>query len=465
MFNEHDLTQQIQTLNNEYKSKCKELLTNIEDKETELSQLQTKKNTQTTEDLKQRLKYKRLLNLKNIFTDIDNHIEINPNKKIYYQYIYNKYAKTTQENGKIILFNQINVNKIDKKRQTISDYTRKITIIYDLNTDKFTVNIYRIKNYEVNLEYESLMETIKQGTIKQGTTARNADEPNSFIIDIPEQTSNFPLMTREEKENTYLANFNVSEFCTNIKVIFSQLKRSESEFTGKIKTIDEIIRQFVSNNLDYIDTNNKYINTNDTILSMEHPFNNITINGPSWTYLSINRFFKADSFLNYNTLFTVPSPVQYYIKKLIAQTLFSDLPSDFKYQPDKKVEILKDYDSKKVKALIDKPDYIFNQRFDQDELIFTGKVNGGDKTIKAILISSYSDKDQLYIVDHELNVYTLEGSAEFVAAAQVEPPAGGKRSRRKRRKISKKKKIKTRIKKKSSRIKKKTRKRVETRKR
>ena len=82
-------------------------------------------------------------------------------------------------------------------------------------------------------------------------------------------------MTREEKENTYLANFNVSEFCTNIKVIFSQLKRSESEFTGKIKTIDEIIRQFVSNNLDYIDTNNKYINTNDTILSMEHPFNNI----------------------------------------------------------------------------------------------------------------------------------------------------------------------------------------------
>ena len=135
MFNEHDLTQQIQTLNNEYKSKCKELLTNIEDKETELSQLQTKKNTQTTEDLKQRLKYKRLLNLKNIFTDIDNHIEINPNKKIYYQYIYNKYAKTTQENGKIILFNQINVNKIDKKRQTISDYTRKITIIYDLNTD------------------------------------------------------------------------------------------------------------------------------------------------------------------------------------------------------------------------------------------------------------------------------------------------------------------------------------------
>jgi len=35
MFNEHDLTQQIQTLNNEYKSKCKELLTNIEDKETE----------------------------------------------------------------------------------------------------------------------------------------------------------------------------------------------------------------------------------------------------------------------------------------------------------------------------------------------------------------------------------------------------------------------------------------------
>ena len=35
------------------------------------------------------------------------------------------------------------------------------------------------------------METIKQGTIKQGTTARNADEPNSFIIDIPEQTSNF----------------------------------------------------------------------------------------------------------------------------------------------------------------------------------------------------------------------------------------------------------------------------------
>ena len=109
------------------------------------------------------------------------------------------------------------------------------------------------------------------------------------------------------------------------------------------------------------------------------------------------------------------------------------------------MEILKDYDSKKVKALIDKPDYIFNQRFDQDELIFTGKVNGGDKTIKAILISSYSDKDQLYIVDHELNVYTLEGSAEFVAAAQVEPPAGGKRSRRKRRKISKKKKIKTRI--------------------
>ena len=468
MFNEHYLTQQIETLNDEYESKCKELLTNIEDKETELSQLQTKKNTQKTEDLKQRLKYKRLLNLKNIFTDIDNHIEINPNKKIYYQYIYNKYAKTTQENGKIILFNQININKIDKKRQTISDYTRKITIIYDLNTDKFTVNIYRIKNYEVILEYESLMETIEQGTIEQGTPARKADEPNSFIIDIPEQTSIFPLMTREEKENTYLANFNVSEFCTNIKVIFSQLKRSESEFTGKIKTIDEIIRQFVLNNLDYIDTNNKYINTNATILSMEHPFNNITINGLSWTSLSINRFFKADSFLNYNTLFTVPSPVQYYIKKLIAQTLFSDLPSDFKYPSDKKNNrlMIEDYTKEKVKQLIAKSDYRFNQRFNQDELIFTGTVNGNQHdSIDAILISSYSNKDELYIVDHDLTVYTLVDSAKFVAAvaasaaAPVKPVKGGKRSRRKRRKISKMKKINTRIKKK------KTRKRVKTHKR
>ena len=50
-------------------------------------------------------------------------------------------------------------------------------------------------------------------------------------------------------------------------------------------------------------------------------------------------------------------------------------------------------------------------------------------------------------------------AAAVAAVAAAEPPAGGKRSRRKRRKISKKKKIKTRIKKK------KTRKRVKTHKR
>ena len=466
---ENDLTDQIHTLNNEYKSKCQELSTKIVDKKTQLSQLQTKNKTQTSEDQKRRSKVKRLLNLKNLdFKNIDN-----PK----YRNVYNQYGITTPTNGEIILFIQIDVNKIDKEWQTISDYTRKITITYNLNTKKFTVNIYRINNNKVISEYESLMETIEQGT--------NA---HSFIINIPEQTSINPLMRHKAKKNTYYTDsINVSEFCSNIKTIFTKLKsrETETELKDKIKTIDDIIINFVKNNRHYIHENKKYINTNDTTYNIDHPFNNIIFNRVTWTHLSINRFFREESFYNYNKLLTVPSPVQYYIKKLIAQTLFSDLPSEFKYQEDKKKR-LTDYNKATVGKLIDKPDYEFDQRFGQDELIFSGKVNDTDVTIKAILISSYSNKDELYIVDHDLNVYTLEGSAEFVAppaagppaeaaepaeaavaavaapvspvepevaasaaeaavsAAPAEPPGGGKRSRRKRRKISKKKRIKTR---------------------
>ena len=84
-----------------------------------------------------------------------------------------------------------------------------------------------------------------------------------------------------------------------------------------------------------------------------------------------------------------------------------------------------------------------------------------------ILISNSDTEDTLN------SMLRKELAAELAAEPQakaVGPPAGGKRSRRKRRKISKKKKIKTRISKKKKKIKtrikkKKTKKRVETHKR
>lgn len=467
-----NLEKEISELEKRFDNECSSISSEIYDKKSTLRGLQTKKEKEKTDDLKRRSKVKRLLNLKNIdFENIDMPI---------YRDVYNQYGITTPRKDHIILFNQIDVNKVNKKTQTISNKIRKITIVYNLNTDIFTVYIHRMKNYNVILEYQSLMETIEQGI-----TRRDTDKPNSFIINISEQTSNIPLMTHEEKENTYYTDqFNVSKFCSNIKGIFTRLKNRETEFKGKISTIDEIIKNFVTNNQEYINKNEKYINTNDTDYLIQDSFNNILIKEVSWVHITINRFFDKGAFDNYDILLTVPSPVQYYIKMMIAQTLFSDLPSNFNYKDkEDKKKRLTDYDSNQVKQLIAKPDYSFDQRFDQRELIFTGKVNDGQESekIDAILISSYQDNDELYIVDHKLNVYTLVDSEKLLEAvtaeAVAEPvaePAGGKRSRRKRRKISKKKKIKTRIrkiktinkkKKIKTRIKKKTRKRVETHKR
>lgn len=392
---------------------------------------------QEQKNILERSKKKRILYLENFKVD-------DP----LYAPFYTEYCK----NSRIIpLFSEpFTVDKYNKdgnvkKTGIRSDIivTRNINIFYNQYDNKFEVKYYR--------------------SDKLGNFKLNKDKYIKSINEIISDTG----------DNTYVFKFNNKTYghnTNNVVEVSNKIKELLQYFTDNLETFKISISNF-DNHIKYFIENNKSIKSKKFLseVTFDIKYNGLVYNPhgspdtkeDSLKDESLSNFFTVykhktiTHFHNYDTLSeTFPIPIEYYIKMRIAQTLFSDLPSNFKYDDDDKKKRLTDYDKEKekVKKLIVNP----KNTLIQDELIFTGKVNDSVKieTINAILISSYSNEDQLYIVDHALTVYKLVDSAEFVApsavaavepaAAPVKPVKGGKRSRRKRRKISKMKKIKTR---------------------